>query len=705
MAIITRIRQLSTAVIAVIFIALGLFIIGGDLLSPNSSILNLFNRKEVVNINGVSISPQEFSDQLNTVRSNMAARLGRNINNDVEGDFLRYEALNELLYKHAILPQAERIGLTVTDEEVIDMVQGNNIHPELREAFRNQQTGEVDRNQIITFLNSLASLPPEQRAQFEAFERSLIPTRLRQKYAHLMTFSTYATRQEAERYYHDTNDRRAIKFLFVPFSSIPDSVIKYTEAELQAYLEAHSSRYKRKENRAIEYVTFSFKPSAKDSAKVKSKIMKLKEELATKPESEIQAFVANNSDLGTSYRDFKPADIPEEISRDSLKVGAVLGPYIKHGYYIIYRIVKKSQDSVASAKASHILFRFGDDKQKAKREAEQLLARIKSGADFATMAGMYSQDPGTQSRGGDLGWFTEKQMVEPFEKAVMNATKTGLIPNLVETEYGYHIINVTGLKTRDKYTIAAISKDILPSDETKNQAFVKAGEFAKARNAKEYVDKVIAAKDLISIQALEIPEDARSINNLTDPRVRDIVRWAYADERKIGDVSEVFELQDQYLVAMLRDKTEEGEATLRDVREQVIKDYIKDKKAEMIRQKLSNLKGRTLEDLQKAYGAGAEVIEQSDINPITSNIRQANYAPYVVGATYALKKGERSGIIRDDYGMFIIEVTQTDEASELADYNTYKNQIEERRRLQTEDNILKAIRKLAKVKDNTARYF
>lgn len=704
MAIITRIRQLSTAVIAIIFIALGLFIIGGDLLSPNSSILNVFNSKEVAHINGVSISPQEFNEQLNISRANLASRLGRSVT-EAEADYLRYEAFNELLYKHAMLPQIEKAGIMVTPEEVVDMVQGNNIHPELQEAFRNPQTGEVDRNQIITFLNSLASLPPEQRAQFEAFERSLTPTRLRQKYSHLMKFSVYATKQEAERYYHDFNDRRTIKFLYVPFSSIPDSVIKYTESELQAYLSANQSKYKRKENRAIEYVTFPFKPSSKDTAEIKSRIMKLKEELATVPESELEVFVSNNSDLGTSYRDFKPADIPEEISPDSLKVGAVLGPYIKNGYFIIYRIVKSGQDSVASAKASHILFRFGEDKNKAKQEAEKVLAQLKTGADFAFMARMYSQDPGSQSRDGDLGWFAEKQMVEPFEKAVMNATKTGLIPNLIETEYGYHIIKVTGLKTRTKYTIAAVSKDIVPSEATKNEAFMRAGEFAKARNAKEYVDKVIAAKDLISIQALTIPEDARNINNLTSPRVRDIVRWAYADERKIGDVSEVFELEDQYLVALLRDISEEGEATVADVREQLINDYRKDKKAEIIREKLIKLKGNTLEELQKAYGTGAEVIEQPDVNPLTSGIRQANYAPNVVGAVYAIEKGERSRIIRDDYGMFIVEVTQVDDAAELADYTTYKNQIEERRKLQTEDNILKAIRKLARVKDNTARYF
>ncbi len=704
MAIITRIRQLSTAVIAVIFIALGLFIVGGDLLSPNSSIMNMFNSKEVARINGVSISPQEFSEQLNISRANLASRLGRSVT-EAESDFLRYEAFNELIYKYAMVPQMEKLGLMVTPEEVVDMVQGNNIHPELREAFRNPQTGEVDRNQIITFLNNLASLPAEQRAQFESFERSLAPTRLRQKYSHLMLYSTFATKQEAQTYYHDINDRRTIKFLYVPFTAIPDSAIKYTESDLQAFLNANQSKYKRKENRAIEYVTFPFKPSSKDTAAIKAQVIRLKEEMAALPESDLEVFVTNNSDFVNPYRDFKPADIPEEIPGDSLKVGAVVGPYLKNGFYVVYRIVKSSQDSVNSAKASHILFRFGDDKNKAKQEAEKILAQLKSGADFAFMANMYSQDPGSQSRGGNLGWFTEKQMVEPFEKAVMNATKTGLIPNLVETEYGYHIINVTGLKTRTKYTIAAIAKELLPSEATKNEAFMKAGEFAKAKTAKEYIEKVIAAKDLISIQALTIPEDARNINNLTSPKVREIVRWAYADERNIGDVSEVFELEDQYLVAMLRGGSEEGDARVEDVREQLIIDYRKEKKAEMIREKLSKLKGNTLEELVKGYGAGAEIIEQPDVTPLTSGIRQANYAPNVVGATYALKKGERSKIVRDDYGMFIIEVTQVDDASELADYATYKNQIEERRRLQTEDNIIKAIKKLAKVKDNTARYF
>jgi peptidyl-prolyl cis-trans isomerase D len=302
-----------------------------------------------------------------------------------------------------------------------------------------------------------------------------------------------------------------------------------------------------------------------------------------------------------------------------------------------------------------------------------------------------------------LGWFPEGQMVAPFEKAVMSATQTGLLPNLIETEFGYHIIKVTGVKSKTQYRIASIVKEIYPSQETRNLAYNAAGEFATARNAKEYVDRVTAKENIISYQALTIPQDAKNINNLTGSRIREIVRWAYNDA-KVGDVSDVFELDDQYIVCMLRGASEEGVARFEDVKEEVAADFRKHLKTNMIMEKMAKLSG-SLEDMKKAYGAGAELVEQPDITLLTSGLRIAGFSPNAIGRAFGLPKGGKSQAFADENGVFVVEVVDTDDASEIADYNSYKRQLAERRSFQIDDKILKAIKKVTKTKEQIAKYY
>src|SRR5690606_38184712 len=203
-----------------------------------------------------------------------------------------------------------------------------------------------------------------------------------------------------------------------------------------SYLEAHPEDYKVEESRSINYVYFPVVPSPQDTAAVLEDIEKIKANFESA--SNDSTFAVLNTDADIPYGSYRIDEIPAILS-DSIsgfEEGKVYGPYLEDNAYNLYKISQIVEDTVHYAKARHILFRTEEDNDaEVRREAQEVLQQIKNGADFAALARQHSDD-GSSSRGGDLGWFPEGRMVEPFEEAVFGRSTPGLVNNLVKTEYG-----------------------------------------------------------------------------------------------------------------------------------------------------------------------------------------------------------------------------------------------------------------------------
>ncbi len=707
MAIISKIREKATVAVGVIAVGLILFIVGGDIFSPNSMIMQGFGKPKVGVIDGTEITYQEYSNELNALVAKYTAQIGRTPN-ETEMDYIRPEAFNKLVDKLVMSKEYEKLGIAVTKEEITDMIQGNNIHPSWAQSFTNPQTGQLDKSQIINFLKNIGQAQPEQQMQFYTFEASLAPERSREKYQKLFDLSTYVTKKEAEGYYKEQNARLNLKYVAVPFFLVPDSTVKVTDKQLEEYFNKNAAKYKTKENRAIEYVPFSFKPSSVDSATVKKSLDDLIPQFGSTTDDEV--FANSNSDVNKNVGTVKPSDLPKDLAGLVLEKGKVYGPFLdkEKGVYALHKYIATEEDSVYSMKASHILFdttqKSVAEKAEIKTKAEAALTQLKGGQNFEIFAGIYGTD-GTKDKGGDLGWFTEKQMVGPFEKAVMSATQEGLVGNLTATQFGYHIIKVTGVKSKTKYKLASIIKEILPSDATREKAYRDASNFATAKDIKEYVDKVSAAK-LISLQALNIAKDARFINNLTGGKIREIARWAYNDA-KLGQVSPVFELDDsqQYIVAVLRGVIEKGDATWEDLKDELAVEVRKELKGKQIMEKLAKVANVDLEAIAAAYGTNVVVTSMPDITMQTPSLNGVGYAPIAIGKAFGMKKGQKTGIFKDDSAIMALEVIEVSEAAEVADYNTYKEQLVGRRTSQTGEKLLKAVKKITKTESDLAKYY
>jgi peptidyl-prolyl cis-trans isomerase D len=401
--------------------------------------------------------------------------------------------------------------------------------------------------------------------------------------------------------------------------------------------------------------------------------------------------------------------MPEQLraSIPTFAPGGIYGPFREGNTYFIYKYGGTKTDTSYTARASHILIRptaqTDSAKADARRRAQAILEQIQGGANFEVLAQQNSAD-GSAQLGGDLGAFKNNgQMVKPFESAVFGATSAGLIPRLIETDFGYHIIKVTQPKTNQLYRVVGIGKTIAPSQTTRDEALRKADQFASGvSNQDEFNAKVKEEKGLVVATAERVPEGANQVNALTD--ARQLVRWAFEKKTDVGDVSEPFEIGDQYVVAVLTNKTSKDDVKVSDYKNELTAKVRNQLKGEQIISKLGSASG-SLESIAQKYGAGALVETVDDVNLATGFLRSAGVDPTALGKAFGLKAGQRSKPFAGEAGVLIVEPTQITPAPAIADYTMYKTQLQQNSAARTGFYINEAIKEAAKVEDNRARFY
>ena len=631
MALINKIRQRSGWAIGFVAIGLGFFVVGGDILGPNSTILGK-NKTDVGVIAGETIERERYQQEIDQIKYNYTINYGRNPS---EGEMysIRQQAWDYLIVKIAFQDQYDELGLQVTDDEQWDMVQGNNVSFEIKQAFTDPQTGEFQRDRVINYLQQVRQLPPQQQASWYLFEQNLKPSRLRIKYDNLLVKTTYATSAEAQRQYNEETSVAEIRYLYVPYYSVSDSLVDVTDAELEDYLRDHQSEYEVEESRNFSYVSIPMIPSAEDTAFFQEEMDQLKEDFKLSTEDSL--FARNNSDGAEFYKEVHVDELPNmlQLNYSNLSVGDVRGPYFVDGNFAMYKVSDIQEDTTGAAKASHILIKWTDEtetsKATARTKAQGILNQLRRGGDFEQLAIENSED-GSAANGGDLGWFGPGKMVKPFEDAAFGATREGLINKLVETQFGYHIIKVTEKLNRNSFAIASIEREITPSDETRNKAFRTADYFASTSgNYDEFIEN--AERDSLQVfNAENIGKNDRRFNDVNN--ARSVIQWVY-NNASIGDVSDVRELEEQYIVATLTAITEEGPADLEDVRDQIEPKVKNEKKAEIIIEKISAMEG-TLDEMSENYGADARVYSSSDLKFSTNSLPTVGFAPLAIGTAF-----------------------------------------------------------------------
>lgn len=703
MALIKKIRQRTGLAVGVIAVGLIFFVVGGDLLGPNSTLLGN-SGSTVGEISGEEISYEEYMQRIEQAKLSFQQNTGRNPSEN-ELNSIREQAWQALIVDRVFSEQYRELGLKVSDEELIDMVQGKNIVPELRQQLTNPETGEFDRQQLISFLQSLQGADPQQQAFWAQQEKMFADARLRIKYDNLLGTSDYATKAEGKMEYKMANMTADLEHLYIPYYAIADSAVSVSESEMRTYLKDNKGKFKASNSRDLEYIQFELTPSAEDSATTISEIQRLTEELKNSDADSL--FAVRNSEGAQPFRTIFPGEaLPEDLSFnvENPEVGEVYGPYLTNrSSYVSYKITE-SYEGAPRMRASHILFNTQgmDDTAKAevKEQAQNVLEEVQATGNFAIAAQQYGQD-GTAQRGGDLGWFAKEDFIEEFSDATFTVKSTGIINKLVETEYGFHIIDVTELPKTSAHKLATVELELLPSDVTRNEIFRNADFFASnSSNAEEFRQN--AEKEgyrVISINALA--PNARNINNISG--AREVVRWAFTDA-SVGNVSNIFELDQAYVVALVTGKTEEGDADLKEVKDQVLTEVRNEKKAEYIKEKIKGMS--SLEEMKNVFGDVASLGNTPDLKLSSTVLPGVGYAPKAIGTIFGLKEpGAVSAPVQEDIGVIVVKLNTTTPAPEIADYSRYQNQLAASSSQRASYMIMMALEELAEIKDYRYKFF
>jgi peptidyl-prolyl cis-trans isomerase D len=709
MAIIGKLRERSGIVIILIGISMLAFI-ATDLFTRRSGLFGRSGPKGIGELYGEDLNPREFESLYSKYLSNELQSQGINgrATPEIEGR-VNDQTWQVLVTKKILENEAEKLGLTVPANELMDLMVGDNPHSltqYLPQDLKDPNTGQVNKQQLTQILNDMDRLTPEGQAYFANFLDALYDQRMQEKYFGIVKAGMFVTDLEAKSDFEARNKLASIQYVPLFTSSIPDSTVKVTDAEIRAYYDSHKEDYKREQSRTFEYAVFSFTATKEDT-------MAAEKWLSSKVESfrnaKNDSVYITRVGLSTFENKYLPHGSYPESLEDRIFAadsGTVIGPIYEDGKFKLIKVMGSRQDSVYTMRASHILIKANGptdkDTAEAMNKARELYNKIKGGADFAEVARENGQD-GTASKGGDLGWFREGAMVGKFNDAVKNGHKGDLL--VVQTQFGAHVIKITEDKTKKLVKAGIIERAVEPGKNTESAAFEKATKFStEAGQEGEDQFTRTAKKQNISPRVAEnIVSSARELPVLGN--ARDVIRWAYGEERKVGEVSDPIRVGHNFIVAHLTKSFEEGYAPFEDIKDQVKVFAIAVKKKEMLAEKLSDAKknAKSLEDIAKAVQSNVSSSDNiSFANPFLPNL---NTQLDLGGAVFGAKLNQITGPVKGEDAVFVFKVLRVSGNNAPPKLDEDRKTLVQQQKTSAESGAMTALRKMAKIKDYRYLYY
>lgn len=658
MPIMTRMRDSMPVILFGLLIAFLITIIfewGMDYLGTRGSRVETIGK-----VNGRAISYKEFADLLKNVTESQKTQDNRELD-DAAMRQARDQVWQTLITQQVLQDEIKRLGITVTDQEIIDWVRGDNPPEDLRGNFVDS-TGQFRKDLYEQFLanpNQFLRDPegndPAYGTRWLAnYEQSLRLRRSQEKLQSLVLSAVRVSEGEVLHRFTEQHQRfDAAYVLFDPNALVKDNEVEVTDADLRAYYEEHLEQYKVGASRTLKYVLFAEVPSAADSLSRKNGI----EDAAQKARAgmdflEVVATYSEKPDSGTFYRH---GELPQPVERAvfAARVGDIVGPMLEGGSYRLMKVLAERRSATEYVHASHILFQLDPAKDTiaAKATAQRVAQEAKRGKDFAALAREHSQDKGSGQRGGDLGWVSKGRMVKAFEDAIFRG-KPGEILGPVRTQFGLHVIKVHGRDARE-LKVASVLLPIEPSSQTRNDIFQRAQDFAY--NAKESDFLKEAQASGFEPKEVEVQEQGGVVPGLGANE--SVTKWAFG--KGVGDVSEPYSFPTGNVVFTVTKARDAGVRPMDEVKESLSPLALRVKKIERAKQMAADLRGK--------LSAGDSLARVTALRP---DLRVVNTGPFTLGspvmgigrdpvffgAVSALALGQISPAVESQRGAYLIQL-------------------------------------------------
>ena len=705
MAVLNKIRQRSLFLILIIALALFSFVLAD--LFKNSDALTAKSQNIVATINGKDISREDFLQKVEVAQRQMGANAtNTQVMNRVWEQEVR-QAVMETQY--------EELGISVEKDQMRDLLKtALATSPE----FLNE-AGIFDENKLNEYIANLKETSPAGYESWINYEKQVASNALQQNYFNLVKAGLTGTLAEGELEHKLEGNKVDIKYVQVAYSTIPDSTVTVSKSDISNYIKENKKQFEVDASRDIRFVQFNEVASVEDENAIKAELNayingRLVDETGRKDTIAAFSTVKNNadyinliaaSDLKFDERFVFKSALPSTIADSiyNLNEGEVYGPYKDNGFFKVSKLIAVKQIP-DSAKVRHILIPFRgaqsaapevtQTEEEAKKTADSLLDVIKSNrSKFPELVTQFSSDQGSVAKEGRYDWHPYNTMVPEFNDFEFNGKEGDL--GVVKTIFGFHIIEIEGQKAKSKAVqVGTIARRIEPSETTTDKVFRDASNFEIKADKGDF--DAIAKENNYVVR----PVNGIKVLDETIPGVgnqRPIVRWAFENEAEVGDIKR-FNVPGGYVIAQLVAKHKEGLMSVDDATAKVLPIIRKEKKAKLIKDRVSV---NTLEDL--AVAEKTTVKTATGINMKSPTISGAGREPLVVGSAFGLNEGETSKLIDGANGVYMIQVTKVTPALTLDNYQAAANRVEQQKASVVNSKLYNALKESAEIEDNRAK--
>lgn len=672
MAALQKVRNAGPLVVGALF--LGLI---GFIATDWTKVVEIFSMSShhtVGTINGKDIDLQDFNNKVDEYTNVIKASNGITNLTDEQMQGIRDQVWQNLVETELIGNEAEELGLTVTDNELLQiLVKGE--HPMLQQTpFRNQQ-GKFDYNllkqtldqckEILTTPDASADMVEEARSLtqwWKFIEDNLRNTILAQKYQSLLVASILSNPVEAQQNFDARTNEKTLLMAALPYSSINDSEITVEDSELKAkYNELKELFEVPVETRGIKYIDIAVKASKEDEAELNAQMNEYAKQLI---DGVAPAKVIREARSLVPYyalpisKNALPTDIANQV--DTMKAGQQVGPYYNNVDNTMNIVRLISTQTIPDSIQYSIIDRPGIDMPLTEQSADSIINAIKAGAPFETIAKKYNQS-------GEKVWMTSAQYEgmsiddanKKFIQTITTAT-AGSLQKVVLDGQSFIVLNV--LETRNpikKYDVAIVKTAVEFSKQTYDKAFSNFSSFLAGKDAEE-IDSLAEKAGYRILERDNLSSAEHSVGGVSG--TRDALRWIFSEDTKVGDVSPLYECgnNDHLMCIVLTDITPKGYLSWdqEDVKNFLKTEVIKDKKAAILEEKLAG--ANSIAEVAKLPGAVTDTLRRVTFAQSVFVSKTGNIEPALSGNSSNAAKNAFKNAVRGNGAVYAYQVLATD---------------------------------------------
>lgn len=687
MATLQKIRSKGPLLMIVVGLALFAFIAEEFFRSMQSA--SAESKQRVGEIYGESLSYQDFQSLVDEYSEVVKLTRGVNSLDGAEMTQIRDQVWNTFVQNKLIEHEAEKLGLTVTDAELQEIINNGRSQYLMQTPFRNEKTGAFDVNMLKKFLTDYdnmkknpSQMPAEYIQYYESMfkmwqfiEKSIKQEALVNKYQSLLAHSVISNPVAAKMNFEGHVNESELLLASVPFTTISDSTVKVEDADLKAKYEEMKENFKQfSESRDFKYISVKVRASEKDKAELKKEMTEVSKQLAeggniSKIVRESGSLV-NYSEIPVSKAAL-PGDVAVQL--DTMTLNKVLGPYYNPGDQTFNVVKLMNRVSAPDSIQYRQIQIAGADEATNAKTADSIMTAPNNGTPFDSIAKKYGQT-------GEKVWITSRNYegatMGPEDLKYIKAVTNGAVNELqnLKISQANVILQVTDRRSmQNKFDVAIVKCPVTFSNETYSKAYNDFSQFLAANPTLEEMEanaakagyQLMTQKDMLSNQ-----HNVAGISNTSEA-----LRWLFNEDTDVNSVSKMYECgnNDNMLVVALTAVNPAGYRSMESVKDILTREVINDKKAKQIADKMASWK--SVNDAKQMAGAVVDTVKHVTFNSPVFVSATGNNEPAINGAADKATKGQFKSGIKGMAGVYAFQVLNKTKGQEKMDVKNEENML------------------------------